>query len=434
MADIRHPSAGVSEGTSQTIWEPGTRSGAEQRRLKNWPLEPINLDLPVTTEDFEVGASWPPWRASRRTARLNSYERLYRGDFTDYVDDHNGIRTTANYFGRVAEVMASMMVSEEIDENVQKAAANAIVDMMRYGRSYVARIAGEVVALDPRFCYRHEDGQTLYVVTPFTSTKSQDGGSDYYSIYAIPVEGNAEKWDSSTDIHSATTGQQVESIFGSPEDQESVPDCAWAYADRHPSLGGWGKSAFDDMIPLIFELSKRMSANSYVLDRHMYPLLMLPMAQADVKRILLRDPDHDAPNFDMRDAQNAVRRSLDTNDKLWVPDGVDTSKATYLTWDGQLGASFGQIDLIKAELRMISGLIAALEFEDGAPSGRAIDRMNLPTRWLATMMHNELYEALGKVYMEDFVWDNPMQRSTEEVIPDDPPDGADTTFDGEQRV
>ena len=427
--------ARLNEQADKTIYTPGRWSDPMDRQLIGWPLPEVELDVPATADDFLPGGRWPGDNARDAIQRLNLYWRLYRGDITPFVKDGTIVRLLPNYFARVADGQAAMMVSNSPPPLIQQTAANAVVDMVRYGRAYIVNNDGELHTFDPRFCATDEAGQTLWVISPFVSADSQDGLYDRATVYVIDngrgddAEGGLVSYD--IELGSAQRkGDTFQFTIRSMGDETEPVPGGWAYADQHPSIDGWGKSSFDDMIPFCFEIAKRLTTNSRIMDEHLDLTLLLAGNQDDIQRAIINDSAIDSEGWTKRDTQYAMQRAVLTTPVLSAGDGVNVRDTGYLTWDGQLTSSFSQLELLKGELRLLPGVATVLEMEAGdAPSGRAMREMTASDREHGNLIHNELVMALSEALGFDVDWASPFTRpDTDADLPaDDDGDGPGAT-------
>ena len=259
----------------RAIWEPGTRSAPALRKVINWPLPQLNLNVPVAPEDFEKDKPYPPMRAGPRQKRLNLFHALYRGDFTHFIGDPSALGINVNYFSRICEILSALLVSSKPPAGLTDSLMVSIVDLLRYGRSYLFRVDDEFAAADPTHAWQTADGETLYIVTPYTSLKSDTGAFDKAIIHALTRNGDGEVWDA--ELKDGRWGELIS--------QETV-SCAWGVADRPPVLDGWGQSAFEPLIPMVVGLAIRLTGIERVLAAHEAPTLVLPIPNADAARVV----------------------------------------------------------------------------------------------------------------------------------------------------
>lgn len=123
-----------------------------------------------------------------------------------------------------------------------------------------------------------------------------------------------------------------------------------------PSWRGYGKSAYDEIIPLIDELVTRISNNACILDKHANPTICAPA---------------EAFEIDQRTGEKVLR----TGYALQI--GRDGAVPQYITWDGNLSSSENQISQILDLFYMISGTNPQLFGKDiaGNLSGEALSKI-----------------------------------------------------------
>ena len=409
-----HPGLGGLPDGVESLWTPGNHSAPSQRRMTNWPLEPIAMDIPVQEADLAPGSEWPPTRGKRLYDRYNVQNRVARGDLRDFVADVSAVRILPNYFARSSEVLSRLMVSTDPPEDIAEAVGQSTLHVFQHGRSYYANLGGDLTAWDPIYCWRHADAETLYIVYPFVSVNSDDGNPDRVMVHTIPRQGTAV----------TETAEWSGTHIGDYSDiQEADEGSGWSYADNFPRIDGHGKSSMDDLIPLVFALAARFTGVDHVTSAHQAPTLLLPIPFANVKKVVIPDatPHFDPDTLTFRQAQQLLQDGFAQNDVLWTPDGVNAEGAKYLTWDGALSASFSQIDRLKAEVRAMNGIAAALEQEGGdVPSGAALAMMNMTLYWMAQMFYVEENRAIGEALGRETGWDNWF--NIEDPTPSEPPD------------
>ena len=384
----------IPEGTNfnrDSILHVGARSPIEDRLLTNWPLEDCPLDVQLSLDDFTPGRQYPPSRAKKRQDRLDSYERLYRGDVSDYVKDAGAGRLMVNYFGRICEVMSALLVSTNPDDLVINQLQHSLVDMIRYGRSYCISIDEEIKAADPRHSWIASDQEdTIYVVDRYLSPASDDGMLDRAVVYAINESG-----------YSAWDAELKNGVWGERSEEEAAGSGNWALMDRPPVLEQWGSSSFDSIIPLVVGIALRLTGVEHVLTAHEDPVLIISGSKLDVNKLYPGVDASVASQLGDTAFQRAARGYLENN-VIAQPQGIQ--KPEYVTWDGSLAASFMSIDTMKRELRMMTGLVSALEQEAGdAPSGVALREEYRVLGWTAGRLHPVVHTAYQEVW-KPFEW------------------------------
>lgn len=366
---------------------PGRWSEPEDRQIINWPLPEVELDVPALDSDFLPGGQWPADRARERMERLNLLYDLYRGDLSHFVKDRGIVALTPNYFARIADGLAALIASPQADDELQQAAYDLIVNMVRYGRGFVVSIDGDLSVFDSRYCQVDADETTLWAVVPFVSPGADDGDYDRAEVHMVTANefdddgnlieaGEAVTWEVAfASSHRKGRVQQF-TISEADDPSDPVPG-GFGIADHRATMGGHGKNSYENIVPICFEIAKRITTNSRIMDGHLKPLLMLTGNENDLKRMSLNDFEHDKATFDSRDIYGAVRKSALTQDVLVSGQGFDVRNSGYLEWGGALTPAFSQLDALKAELRLEPGVTVSLDREAGdAPSGRAVVEMN----------------------------------------------------------
>ena len=115
------------------------------------------------------------------------------------------------------------------------------------------------------------------------------------------------------------------------------------------------------------------------------------------------DLTQDLDVFGRKTAAEVVKRLRDNN-VAWTPDGVKSP--SYLTWDGNLVDGWMMIEMLKNDIRSITGIPASLEQEGGdVPSGTALSQMMI-FLWAGTkQLHRQVRSAYQAV-AGHFVWGN----------------------------
>ena len=164
--------------------------------------------------------------------------------------------------------------------------------------------------------------------------------------------------------------------------------------------GNWGTSWFEDIITIAAQKSRRMAANTTVLDEHTNPLLLL---RGDLDRyttipgVPRSNAVSSAETPQDIERETAVTKRLRAAGAITLPDGVEA--AEYVTWDGQLVAAMAQLAEIDKEFQFLSGLPSALSSIGEIPSGMSLRRMfwqfDAAVSPIFHLVHNALTRALA---------------------------------------
>lgn len=393
----------------RSLWAVGARPPTTARTVSGYPLPDIPLDLPLYATDFEMGAAYPPVRARSRQQVLGTLRRLWLGDFSDFVDDPPTV--VVNYFARTVEILSSLMVSTGPPPDVADQIQQMVSSLLIYGRGYFLYVDDTLSVPEPQNVWRSaDDTGTVFMLSQYVSADSPDGDWDRALVYTASDGGVVVE-----DV------ALVDDRFGESAGQMTYAG-GWSSADRPPIDRDWGESAFKHLIPLVVPMCMRLSGIQHVLDYHEAPTLLMPGDQADMSKILTLggDPTTQA-GIGKPFIQEQTKLILE-NDSLWIPDGTIDPK--YLTWDGQLDSSFMQIETLKAELRMMTGVPAALEQEGGdVPSGAALREMFAVLYWTAGQLHSRVLAALEQVLGRPVDWRSPFDDDPD-ALPPEPPEPA----------
>ena len=387
--------------TSASVWSVGARNPSESRTVQNWPLPDIPLDIPLYPSDFADQSPYPPDRARARQSLLNSLRNVYRGNYSDFVEEQPPVNV--NHFARVGEIVSAVMVSEGAPRDLVDQIQQMIVSLLVYGRGFFVRLGDALFVPLPLNCWKSsESDEVLHVVSQYVSPNSPDGLYDRALVYTIAPDGavvaNAELKDGKFGAFSST----------------DVLDGAWGYVDRPPVEEDWGSSAFTNLIPVVIEMANRLSGISYVLGKHEAPILAVPAAEADVRNLALDGGATDLSGLGKPYVVETVNRIVD-NPVLWIPDS--TAQPEYLQWTGSMEPSFRMLEALQRQLRMLTGVPAALEMESGdVPSGAALRQMAAVLSWTAGALHPRVLEVLETVLGRTVDWPNPFEAAVEEEV------------------
>ena len=379
---------GIGANSSKGLWEIGARSDPRERQLQNWPLPQIELDIPVDEDAFRQGAPWPPPNATRQQRRLDLLASVARGDLMQFVDDGEAVRVAPNYAGRLLRLLSALCTRSVQDAAMVQVLFDIVEQMGTFGRTFAVRCDGQFVSVDRRFAFRDKMGEMLFVATPMVADpkggSGSDGSIDTMSVLAIDsVDGSGKKWTHKMQTTLGDDGQ-VYGTLGAQENIEDVADCGFGMADMPPRRSGHGTSILLDIIPMLVALALRLTDNTHILNAHANPTLYLPMARAKAAERVGGLADLVPTGMIQEQLIQAATRAFIRQDTIWDPDGSTTGRdPMYLTWDGNLEASFRQIDELKAMLAMLTGVPASMSWEVGdAPSGTALTKMLGTFEWI----------------------------------------------------
>ena len=411
-----------------SIWDVGAdRLPAKWREFRGWPPVDVPMQMPVAADEVSPGRTWPPSRLWVRNERLAMWRRVWRGDLTDFIgvlaprarltgygdnwhvtEDlgaQSGAPMVINYARRYVELVSSLMLTVTPPDHLADPIQSTILHTMRDGKGYVIRRGPDVEAVEAMWCFEtspmwtpeaNEGQSTLYVVRPYISPAATWAQPDRVEIIAIG-RGFAITW------HAAWSTAWEFGGIGAMIGQPVVTEGVWASAIMPPSDFGWGQPAIQDLVPPMAGIALRYTSADHVLAAHEAPTLMVPIPNADVGNLLSIDMTTDLDVFGRRTAAEIVKRLRDNN-VAWAPDGLNSPE--YLTWDGQLSSSWMMIEMLKNDIRSLTGIPASLEQEGGdVPSGSALSQMMI-FLWAGTkQLHRQVLGAYRAVAGQ-FPWGN----------------------------
>ena len=378
-------------------------------------MQDVPLDIPVSSADFAEGASYPPVRAGARTRKLTALRGLYRGDMSHFVEDEQAASVATNWFFRLAEVLSALMVSTQPPEDLQDQIQACVIEMLTVGRGYFVMYDDILFVPAAENCWRdYDDPDVLHVVSRYVSLESDAGQYDRAYVYSI---GETTATLSDVVLRDAKFGQVLNS---------STDSGSWSYADRPPVLDTWGTSAFEQLIPLVVELALRRTGVSRVLAKHESPTLVMPGNEVEIgKALTVSGQPGTLPQLGKPFIQQAAEDLLDS-DSAWIPD--NTTDPEYLTWDGQLVASFMQIDGLEQDLSMMTGLVQLLQLDSNPSSGTSLREQHRVLSWTAGQLWSRCLAALTDI-VGTFEWPNPLDelfdaalQSTDVDVDDEDPE------------
>lgn len=356
--------------TPRTIWTPGDRTPVKDRLLRNWPLDDIDLDVPIVEADLDDGAQWPPQHAHARTERLNVYADLYRGDASHFHADPDASRVFVNWFRRLITITTTQVVRQVTEPADVDPIMVMGTDAMRYGRSYPLNVNGNLLIGDSRQCWADgDDDDVLWVVIPRVTRRSTDGKPDEADVYWVTPEGGL-MW---------TQGLRDGRWTSDRSDEEDFAG-AWTTLDRPPILNHWGTSALDDLIPPVVTLAMSLTSYRYVVTANEAPTNLFPFSSTNIAAQLSLPGDPDFARQWATSEINAAVKNISLNDSAWVP-SADFAP-TAIEWGGNMEAARNLIDILNRAIRMLAGVPATAEAEGTEqPSGVAMERMTWILAW-----------------------------------------------------
>ena len=378
-----------------------TRAAARERLLKGLPLEEVDMTIPIVLEDLlSDNASFPPHRLSKKHQRLLVYDRLYKGDITDFVSDITAANNVPNFFERIPTVIMSLMLaSDPVVPREELLAMQAylgacILDGFKTGRGYLVRAGDQIWSPNTSTVYNGADGE-IYIISVGTSPEAQSPDPDYADVWRVD-ENLAIKWR-----QKYAYGNLGEIIIP-PVGIEGT----YAVADRPPAQDGWGKSMYDSLIAPVVGMSLRISGNERIIEKNLHPITTYGMSISDVALFGSQGSPQQRRQgeVDLAQFQQVLVDAID-EDLLLVPTGSELNK---LEWGASaMSAAFQMVDMFEKLLSAMSGLpMDVLNGEMEAASGVALDRWLIALYAETRMFFNVLHAAAEKVRGAEFEWTN----------------------------
>ena len=435
---------------SQTTLAVTAESKVSDRTIKNWPLDEVDMHTPVIEADFVYGASWPPRRCQLRNDRLRLLRNLYRGDWSHFITDAQAYRVQSNILSRYCDLIGLLLTTTlqgdedeleedtaaegsigtvtapsgiDIDTSLIDTLITAIANYMSQGRAYIVVIDGQVFSPYGESCYESDDGTTLFVVTSEVGLDSTDGSPNRLVINAIDREMETAttwtvKWEGRTTTSNASTGSwSIGEVLVEP----LATSGNWAVADRPPKPhGNWGTSALVALAPLVMAASLRLTGNEELLQKHQRPLLWIQGSIEDTVRSLSLETALNrfvsGDSISKSEIQDAMQDILSL-DVLWQEDSA--LEPTYITnpslGDG-VAAGLAQVEALKDEIRLMSGLGALLEMDPAQwASGVALRETERPLNWAGAQTHSRIHEAAQQCIGE-FAWPSPFDPKMDDTM------------------
>ena len=381
------------------LWTGGEGLAPDDRQMRNWPLPEVDLAVEVTDADFVKGRPYPPQRAQRRAERLDAFHALYRGDFSYFAAERAAITVATNYFRLVCRETSRIVVHglDESEMDASDAVTAAAIDFIRYGQTFPTLIDGDPRTFDARHCWYDADGESLWVVDPYTSLDSPNGDNDRATVYRIYDDGSAVVFDQGL-RYGRWTG-----------DRSQVEELAagWDSASASPEQNGWGTDSFTDLIPLVMETAFLDTQSGENIRFFSSPLRVVPLANKQLGEILT---GHAASQNELGHdhAQALVSSSFVRHKNLLVPSG--THAPTQIGGNLDLTSSIEQASNIRDRLRLMTAIPTVVASQGtGAPSGAAFRQEYLLLFVQVDEIVTRLRRAFSALYGRDFIIETPFE-------------------------
>lgn len=324
----------------------------------------------------DMGRDIQPLAAARRVKRLHDYECLYRGDWSPLGLQPREAAVRGDEFARIADTYAALLMAfppvlapslpDEFDaDTLTIALTEAVADLVRYGTAILYPSEGRVERLDPRYWYP-DMGTARAAYIHAEQVASEDGREQREHIVNVTLfEGDTERRTYWRSPDGRRFGEQLAVDEGYEDAGEFIPQVV-----AIPPLtdGYWGTSLFERMVHTVAELTRRASGAGNILRRHEQPRVKAS-----------RSPDAGPPIFTGSEQQAQLVFDRAQLDEAYDADVIvpmyPYTDIEYMSYDGQLAASFNQRESLRDELAAITGIPTALYGVlrgGGIPSGTAL--------------------------------------------------------------
>ena len=359
------------------------------------PFNSVSFDQFILPEDVAKGKTFPPARFNERNVRLNELKEIYDSNFTRFVGSSNKekelIKIPSGLSRSVVDTfVAIMMMSEpESEYPLRQLAADCIRDMLTYGGAVILAVSpyGEesyLQIVNPDSWYPMQDGNGMVIFEAYTSVNASTSMPD---SARVTVLNNSIL----TRYDFAWPGISTSGQLGELREVEELGQGAQFISARSPAMGIWGESLLTDLAGPLFEITKRISQNSRVLDKNVNPLLMAAMSEGDAVQQFAADEE------DPEEQKNAIVKGIvEAREEDAIRINRNLQKLDYLEYSGNLDASMEQIELARELISNMTGLPGVMDSLDSNPaSGRSLMLQFLPFFAATSAMQKDLTEVLA---------------------------------------
>lgn len=402
--------ARIGDAITEALAEAGRETGEPWARpARPLPLQAIDwaTAIPVATIAGDDDTQWPPTVVAPRVERLSLLHDLWRGDLSMVMDVRQLLASQVgiiNVFRRVSKFVADLLVREAPTATGPEAitaldlvplAHTLVTDMTRYGAGLLLVARGPngpiIRFLDAQYAVPTAEGGWI-VAEPRMSPNSTSTLPDVLQ-FTVVADGEVGVMQRSQ----TPTGVQASGNLGPVLEAGTIGTEAEVIVLQALPLqpgGTWGTSWYEDILTIAIQTSRRMAANTKILDQHASPLLHV---QGDIQRFTTAPGV--ARSLAVGGASEAAESSefmmrLRQSGALVSPDGLESLE--YVTWDGNLESALAMLDRIDRFFRLISGIPAVLDADSAVPSGMSLRRMFWQFDAAVSPMHHSVSMALSR--------------------------------------
>lgn len=314
---------------------------------------------------LQKGFVWPPESEKSRLTLYKQNENLFDGNHTAVYTgllrlfhtnaaEHQKIVMVLNWHRRLSTLWPDLLIGElpevKVSESNQKAidqlltdtgtwpeAYKALLDTSRFGTGPIkaykdeAGIAhAQAIAPSRWFPIQDVSGQVSEHLLAWTSSEFVDHILNTYLHCEIHRKGEVEtRKYAIKDNKIASEAYDIEVVPSEIDDYLLVPFC-----NLTTTTNIFGCDDYTPLDPIIKRLETRLTRLGRILDAHSEPAFAIP------EEAMSRNPETGELNYD-------------ANLRVF-PLGEKQAPPQYITWDGQLSASFQEIQFLMDQLYAIS--------------------------------------------------------------------------------
>lgn len=318
-----------------------------------------------TDSILQKGLVWPPKSEEIRLTLYKQNEYLFDGDHTKVYTgllklfhqaaaEHQKIVMVLNWHRRLSTLWPDLLIGElpdiKVSEGNQKPlnqllidasawpeAYKALLDMSRFGTGLIKVYKSDdglphaqAVAPSRWFPVQDASGQTIEHLLAWTFQDYQDHVLTTYLHCEIHRKGEVE-----TRKYLIKDNKIASEAYETTIDKTGVDDFLLVpFCNLTTTTQPWGCDDYTPLDPIIKRLETRLTRLGRILDAHSEPAMGIP------EDAVTRNPE-------------SGEMSYDSNLRVF-PLAEGQSPPMYITWDGQLSASFQEIQFLMDQLYAIS--------------------------------------------------------------------------------
>lgn len=359
---------------------------------------------------LQKGLRWPPEAEKTRLTLYKQNENLFDGNHTavytgllrlfhENAAEHQKIVMCLNWHRRLSTLWPDLLIGElpeiKVSEGNQKAIDQLLIDTGMWPETYKALIDTSRFGTGPLKAYMDEAGLPhALAVAPsrwFPVVDSSGKVIEHLLAWQVDKTLNCEihrKGEIETRTYQIIDGKiaseatdieinkEAKETYGI-DDYLLVPLC-----NLTTTTNQWGIDDYTSLDPIIKRLETRLTRLGRILDAHSEPAMGVP------EDAVTRNPETGEMHYD-------------TNLRIF-PMGEGQKPPQYITWDGQLSASFQEIAFLMDQLYALSETCPQAFGQ--SVSGTAESGTSLRLRMMAPLKRVERLRLNIDPAMKKMVW------------------------------